>query len=60
MMMMPARRMLVVRFAWIYRWLEVTHDYYTQDCTVRRTKEMMKTNKRDINDANHDLKREMV
>eukprot|EP00956_Cyclotella_meneghiniana_P032114 scaffold86725_cov23-Cyclotella_meneghiniana.AAC.1 len=49
-----------VRFAWVYRWLGVTHDYYTQGCTVRRTKEMMKTCKRDINEVNHDLEREMV
>eukprot|EP00956_Cyclotella_meneghiniana_P032532 scaffold89939_cov51-Cyclotella_meneghiniana.AAC.5 len=39
---------------------EVTHDYYTQGCTVRRTKEMMKTCKRDINETNRDLEREMV
>ena len=49
-----------VRFAWVYRWLEVTHDYYTQGCTVRRTKEMMKASKRDVKDVNHDLEREMV
>ena len=49
-----------VRFAWVYRWLQVTHDYYTQGCTVRRTKEMMKTCKRDIDETNRDLEREMV
>ena len=49
-----------VRFVWVYRWLEVTHDYYTQGCTVRRTKEMMKTSKHDIKDVNRDLEREMV
>ena len=55
-----ARLMLDVRFAWVYRWLQVTHDYYTQGCTVRRTKEMMKTCKRDIDETNRDLEREMV
>jgi hypothetical protein len=49
-----------VRVAWVYRWLGVTHDYYVQGCTVRRTREMMKTNKRNVVTTNDDLEREMV
>ena len=49
-----------VRFAWVYRWLGVTHDYYVQGCTVRRTREMMNTVVRPANESNSYLDREMV
>eukprot|EP00956_Cyclotella_meneghiniana_P004182 scaffold5121_cov40-Cyclotella_meneghiniana.AAC.1 len=49
-----------VRMAWVYRWLCVTHDYYTLGCTVRRTKEMMKTCERIVDNAGDYLDREMV
>ena len=49
-----------VRFAWVYRWLGVTHDYYVQGCTVRRTREMMNTVVRPANESNSYLEREMV
>ena len=49
-----------VRIAWVYRWLGVTHDYFLQGCTVRRTKEMMGTIKRNVDRTNDDLDRDMV
>ena len=49
-----------VRFAWVYRWLGVTYDYYTQGCRIRRTKEMMKTSERENIESNHDLEREVI
>ena len=38
----------------------VTHDYYVQGCTVRRTREMTRTCERKVDKVNHDLDREMV
>ena len=40
-----------VRFAWVYRWLTETNDYY-ENCRVRRTKGMMKTKVREIDESN--------
>lgn len=39
------------RFAWVYRWLEVSNDYYA-NCRIRRTKEMMSMKAREIDESN--------
>ena len=45
------------RFAWVYRWLGVTHDYYVNTSTIRRTKEMMKKSARNVKTQKEGLER---
>ena len=37
-----------VRFAWVYRWLDATHDYFADTSKIRRTPDMMKLSAREV------------
>ena len=39
-----------VRFAWVYRWLDATHDYFADTSIIRRTPDMMKLSARETDD----------
>ena len=47
------------REAWVLRWLGMTHDYFVNNCRIRRTKEMMTGGLRVLNEENTKLEHDM-